>query len=380
MSRLKKHCIKGLIFFTISFSLLSCKDQQPVWEENVFFPDHEKLKSGVVNKYYIHYYSNDRFESSTDIEYQEYIIKDEKRIILKTYNAGLELTNQMNLIYEDQQFNIEKEFTTFRNDSIYKTIPHKTMINIKRDSFEYGYEFEFENIVKRKHSKKSIFLKDTIIENSKSKIISAQYNTENYFLSNNDTTITNSEQKEYYVSGLGLFEKKGNNNKGDFHVELIEQISKSAFEKRRKNDFKKTPDLPIDKIKSENPSFYFCDPNAFVFDYYYGKEKGGIAGGKKSLWLVLKKELNPDLLNDITGCITFRIIINCEGEIGWMNHETYTLDYQPTTFPIKATEHLHSILANQNFWKPSLIQDEHKDTYIYLTFKIKNGKIIEILP
>ena len=54
--------------------------------------------------------------------------------------------------------------------------------------------------------------------------------------------------------------------------------------------------------------------------------------------------------------------------------------YQPLKFEEETIEHLYGILRKLEEWRPVVINEEARDAYFYITFKIEDGKITDILP
>lgn len=81
-----------------------------------------------------------------------------------------------------------------------------------------------------------------------------------------------------------------------------------------------------------------------------------------------------------SGWIRIRFIVNCKGESGRFRITTSNTVYQAQTFEPKITEQLLSITQSLKGWKPLPDPDDPRDYYQYLTFKIENGVLKEILP
>ena len=90
-----------------------------------------------------------------------------------------------------------------------------------------------------------------------------------------------------------------------------------------------------------------------------------------------KSELNS---SKETGYITIRFLVNCEGKTGLFRIQQINGDYKETTFDNKLVTTIFNFVKNLNGW----IIEENKGTkvdyYQYLSFKIENGIVKEILP
>lgn len=71
---------------------------------------------------------------------------------------------------------------------------------------------------------------------------------------------------------------------------------------------------------------------------------------------------------------TIRFIVNCKGQTGRYRAETMSAEYQPATLDPKVANNILDKLKAFERWP------EGRDFYQYLTFKIEDGKIKEVLP
>jgi hypothetical protein len=77
--------------------------------------------------------------------------------------------------------------------------------------------------------------------------------------------------------------------------------------------------------------------------------------------------------------LTYRFVINCKGKAGRFIFKCYDFDYQAKELPASARKHLLEILLGLKTWQPCVIRSENSDSHAYITFKIKDGKIITAL-
>lgn len=133
---------------------------------------------------------------------------------------------------------------------------------------------------------------------------------------------------------------------------------------------------------SEN--FTICD-STYIVDYYnyypgdtihrrtqYISNKNGLKSE------VLSKYINKDY-ND-SGYLNFRFIVNCKGEAGaYIIHEN-DLDLNPKKFNTDLVSQLLDITVELKQWKPNFMRNKERDSYMYISYRIENGEIVEILP
>lgn len=81
-----------------------------------------------------------------------------------------------------------------------------------------------------------------------------------------------------------------------------------------------------------------------------------------------------------SGYLNIRFVVNCKGEAGrYVIHEN-NLDLEPIAFSKDLVDQLFDITTQLKKWKPNVIREEKRDSYIYISYRIENGKITEILP
>jgi len=133
--------------------------------------------------------------------------------------------------------------------------------------------------------------------------------------------------------------------------------------------------------KIDDPNFKRCLPDgSYAYQYYNGDSSGiEYKGEKLEIIRTLEKE-NIQSSRDINGYITFRFIVNCEGKSGLFRVQQMDEQYKEKYFEKKLLEQLLSFTKNLNGWIPKEIQGRKVDYYQYLTYKIEDGKVSEILP
>ena len=83
-----------------------------------------------------------------------------------------------------------------------------------------------------------------------------------------------------------------------------------------------------------------------------------------------------------TGYITFRFFINCEGVVSRTKIMQTDENYKAVHFEKKFVNDLYSFLLTMDKWKKNIeIQDIKNVNYLsFISFKIKNGEVISIIP
>jgi hypothetical protein len=101
----------------------------------------------------------------------------------------------------------------------------------------------------------------------------------------------------------------------------------------------------------------------------------------------LLKEVQPFLLQEPgnypgSGYITFRFTVDCEGKLMQRIQVLQTDEkYVSTHFDKSLVNELFAFLKTLDKWKTVKTQDGEAFSYkAFITFKIKNGKVINIIP
>ena len=337
------------------------------------------LKDGIVNKYYLHYKSDDSYDWLTDIEYQHYLMTKPNELVIKTYNPALEIKGYKTFQMVDNKMISTKECYFFRGDSVFSEIIQPTYINWANDAATYQLATTFENGMKRLSTLEHQYLKDTIISNKNAKIFNLNQ-TLNDTLKDGTVRENTYFYKKIYVKGIGLYSSSGKIKDGTTRRELVEQITSKEFNKMANHQIKRVAYIDPENRLDKNSSFNICGKHERIIDYYNSDPDAGFIGGKKALWENILPKINAEKLHNESGYLTFRFIINCNGEAGHFILEQADLNYQKKKFNPATIEHLYKIVSNLNNWRHSVLWQEPQDAYIYLTFKLKDGEIIELLP
>jgi hypothetical protein len=114
--------------------------------------------------------------------------------------------------------------------------------------------------------------------------------------------------------------------------------------------------------------------------YYYPElsYKGGFYEVKSQILIKLNQTF---LNNNINGIITIQFHVNCEGQTGDFNVKQTDLDYKDTVLDEKLSQHILEIVKNLTDWIPAKNENgEIVNSHKFLSFRIENGVLTEILP
>ena len=131
--------------------------------------------------------------------------------------------------------------------------------------------------------------------------------------------------------------------------------------------------------KTDRKDFILCDEN-HVYQYFNDSKGFQYEGEKLAIEEEFQKKYNVENIKKENGWVRIRFVVNCNGESDRFRILTANYDYKPIEIDKNITSQLLSITKSLNGWIPKAINGKKIDYYQYLTFKIKDGKIDEILP
>lgn len=116
----------------------------------------------------------------------------------------------------------------------------------------------------------------------------------------------------------------------------------------------------------------------YIFDYY-NPERARYSEGKNALRKFILENFNTNDYTD-SGYLNIRFVINCKGETGrYVLHEN-DLNLVPKRFDPKLKEQLLKLTVALKNWNPNVINGNKVDSYMYISYRIEDGKITEIIP
>jgi len=124
----------------------------------------------------------------------------------------------------------------------------------------------------------------------------------------------------------------------------------------------------------DKSTFKVCDEKR-INQYYSVKSnyQNGKRGLKKDLWNSIES-----LTFKNSGYITFRFVINCNGETGRFRVKTVDSELKINYFNAEKIKTLQSFIENLEKWDVKKWNDRTFDSYFHLTFKVNNGKITDV--
>ncbi len=357
-------------------SLIACqRDSEPLLAH---FPPSSVFKNGFANKYYNHFSPYDKdSRGATRISYATYQLLDGGVIEIKNYNAGYELRGWQYYHYADNGFYLDSSWYIAAKDTIQARIEAGILKNFTDSTTSFyreNYEYDDQEHQYLSHQ---YDLKDTLIDKKPGKHF---YFNRSYHNLDKDSTAQSWEAREIYVQDIGFYYSWEESTYGTYETELVEQMSISEFEKRANHGEHRVAWIDPENNLGGDPDFKICGSEKDIADYYNGDPDAEFARGKKMMINRIKAQLNPKYLKGINGMLTFRFVISCEGRAGRFIAQAYDFNYQKIEVPESSVQHVYEILQTLKDWQPTVIRDEARDSYAYITLKIEDGKIIDFLP
>jgi len=132
----------------------------------------------------------------------------------------------------------------------------------------------------------------------------------------------------------------------------------------------------------DNKDFKVCDENNIkqYYSRYSSDNPAGYKGEKRNIEQPFLKAYKYPISKNQTGYITIRFLVNCHGESDRFRVEEMDFKYNSKVFNSKISSQLLNITKQLKDWIPRNGNNQNYDFYQYLTFKIKSGQIIKILP
>lgn len=345
-----------------------------------YFPDIALLKNGIVNKYYIHTLETDAYNPSTIIEYREFILKTPTELSVNLYNAAFEKTRSTNYLIEEEQVRILAMEKIFRGETPPTAVLQSTYYHWAQKEATTETRTTFKNGGVRTILYHRELRGDTIIQSLPMKRVDRLQKT-SYQIGGKAPIESEAQIEEYYAQSIGLFSFKSTHPGGTTTLELVEQIPINKFQQMANHGIKRVAYIDSTLVLDKGKSFRLCHEQDNIVDYYNGGlDRAGFIGGKRALWATINSKVDKSKLGKENGFLTFRFVVNCQGEIGWFVTEEADFNYQKKQFAEETVQHLYEIVSQLDQWNPCVVRGENRDAYTYLTFKIDRGDIIELLP
>ncbi len=363
--------------FVISFLLIlaSCNEKKTDWGiAQKYFPNQELLLDGVVNKYYEHYTFNNDQAPLIRISYHQYQLVAPNILEVVEYGGGFNFEKRSIYRFDSSKQFLEKEQLYFNFDTLSTQIISNVQVNWEAPkaslnkiiNYSEG-EFKIERVQIQVENK-------LLADNRQGKVFDSEIRTD----WKNGEFYDTIKSQDTYAENIGLFTQHVERKNVTVRSELIEQMSLKEFEKRKDHGIKRVGYIDLER-RLDSDEFSPCGSMDTIRDYY-NPESARYYKNKNGLENEIRSKLDKSLIKDENGYLTFRYLVNCRGETGWFVSDGVDFNYQPKQFDKILHDHLFSILDNWGPWHPVNLSGKKQDAYMYITFKIKDGEITDILP
>lgn len=136
----------------------------------------------------------------------------------------------------------------------------------------------------------------------------------------------------------------------------------------------------IEANDQDDPNFELCHSEAQVLQYFNLQQGAKYIGEKPEIIRYFKENYKIEKKITQSGWIRIRFIVNCNGEAGRFRLLESDKNYKAVKFDPTISSQLLNLTKKIKEWPKLSKKDKAVDYYFYLTFKIQNGEILEILP
>ncbi|UQB67709.1 hypothetical protein [Epilithonimonas zeae] len=131
----------------------------------------------------------------------------------------------------------------------------------------------------------------------------------------------------------------------------------------------------------DSPDFKRCMDKDYGIQYYSVNDSNGLLyKGEKFAIIQELEKLNLSSSKKTNGYITIRFVVNCEGKTGFFRVQQMNDNYLEENWDKDFSVKLLNFTKSLNGWIAKESRGTKLDYYQYLTYKITDGKVSEILP
>ncbi len=127
-----------------------------------------------------------------------------------------------------------------------------------------------------------------------------------------------------------------------------------------------------------NSKYKLCDESR-VYKVHHGAPKDAFKGSKKRFKDYILSNYKNESYKD-SGYLNFRFLVNCEGNVGWFEIIEMNLELEETKLNKKMVDQLLTLTSDSKNWAIYNYKNQPKNYYMYISYRIENGEITQILP
>ncbi len=373
-----------IVILLCIFCILTCdmKKDHPLGLCSEYFPEEVTNSAGAVWKYYIHLTPKDG-QRKTNIKYrkigyinQQLLITDHSADFLESYKEVITTQDNKWKVDSTITYDYRSDLDSLRTPMIYNIGEQNVILNWKESTANLNRSISngtWKNNLQESHFE----VKDSLVDGLKVKTFYGKL--ESNFQNENDTSLTTFNWYREFTEGRGMTSQYVETDRVKYEWDIDEIISIEEFDRRAQHGTHRVAYIDPDQAIDNQDDFTTCYHISKINDYY-NDDRAQHIGGKGGLWELLENKLNPKLLKGQEGYLTYRFVVNCEGRAGRFITEEAGLNFDRIEFSSELKKHLLELLLEVPKWKNLTVNSEPRDAYVYVTFKIKNDEIIEILP
>ena len=131
----------------------------------------------------------------------------------------------------------------------------------------------------------------------------------------------------------------------------------------------------------DDPNFTICNGEEYIKQYFNLSGGPQYLGEKPVVERLFAENYQIEEIKDQSGWLRIRFIVNCEGKAGRYRLLEADQDYKSFKFNKEISARLLELTKSIESWPIQYTRNEKPiDYYYYLTFKLKDGQIQEIIP
>ncbi|WP_036151298.1 hypothetical protein [Maribacter forsetii] len=168
-------------------------------------------------------------------------------------------------------------------------------------------------------------------------------------------------------------------------IVLIIGAAAGYFYLKFKKDFD-TTDQPyknyigyIDPEKALLNNTYSLCNNGKIYRTYNGAGLDAYKNTKRQFRINLANKYSGDSFTE-SGYINFRFLVNCDGNPGWFEIVQMNLDLEEKELNSEMVDSLLTFTAMPENWNTLEFREDPGNYYMYISYRIENGKVVEIIP
>ena len=173
-------------------------------------------------------------------------------------------------------------------------------------------------------------------------------------------------------------------NKKEFYLAIFICIAIFSCQTKTEKSTRSEPLRHVGDILEDSEldttNFQPCHED-LTFQYYNFGNGIQYQGEKAAIVEIFNNEFIANPANQDNGYVTIRFIVNCKGESGRFRVIELDNNYNKTTLSLDIVNQIADIVRRLDGWKIGEFDNgKVYDYYQYLTFKISNGQITDIMP